>query len=33
MPPTKKMRVTQEEVDKLYDPEYFFQHGDNPANR
>ncbi len=27
------MKVTQEEIDRMYDPETFYQHGDNPANR
>lgn len=31
MPPKKQLKATKEEVDNLYDPNTFYEHGSNPA--
>ena len=33
MTSSSKVRITQELIDELYSPDYFYEHGDNPANR
>jgi hypothetical protein len=33
MGPKTKKTASSEELSKLYDPNYFYEHGDNPAMR